>query len=87
MCKDDKESLLIFEKKFGSRLFCKANEPQKLQLQKIELVAKLQRATGSEKLLDELLFQTKAAYLQVRTQAVKSLAKIANQAQSGQIDE
>ena len=80
MCKDDKAALSVFEKSFGSRLLCKTNEPQKLQLQKIELVARLQKLTGSEKLLDELLFQTRASYLQVRTQAVKSLARIANQA-------
>lgn len=33
--------------------------------------------TGSEKLLDELLYQTKASFSQIKVQAVRGLAKIA----------
>ena len=37
----------------------------------------LQRLTGSEKLLDELIYQSRASFSQVKVQAVRGLAKIA----------
>ena len=64
--RNDSKALAAYEKSFGSRLFCKANEPQKLQLRKLGLLMELQRLTGSEKLLDELLFQTRASFSQIK---------------------
>ena len=52
----DKQTALVIETKFGGKLLCKTNEPEKLQLIKLGLLAQLQQSTGSQRLLDELMF-------------------------------
>ena len=46
----------VIERKFGGKLFCKTNEPEKLQLLKLDILQSLQFKTKSEALLDELVF-------------------------------
>ena len=52
----DKETSRLIEAKFAGKLLCKTNEPEKIQLMKLDILSQLQRVTDSQKLLDELLF-------------------------------